>query len=660
MVKHRWVAWGWIPLWLVLWGWHVSTIGRIPAGLFYDEAFNALDALHLPEMGWPVFLQGNFGREPLLVYLIHGSLRAFGPSAWSVRLPVALCWGWSVVAFVWLLRELFPGPRGKVLSSVGAILFATTLWFAVTAHYAIRTNVFVLSETLFIAALWRGWRKRDIRWAGVAGVWWGVSFYTYLPNRLLPLVLLGPFLVVARREWPKIRERQTFILIVILAALVIMSPLLAHFVQHPRDFLLRTSQVTLVGGEGKTQGPSRLGEIFSNTKKVLGMFFLQGDMNPRNNLPGRPVFTWWAFPLLLAGLLMAFRRLGSNEGFLLWWAFVMILPTWLTEYAPHFQRAIGAVPPVMALTALGAEAFTRWFARGRVSPLGWLVVLLLLSAEGFGGIRAFKQWSQAPVLYYAFDEGLTEIGRYLTREGNEGSVFYLTPQDITHPTLRFFLETSHRRVSLRSFDGRHVVVLNPQREARYIVVVHDDFRFFLLAPWLWPRGGWDVVDVFRDREGKVYAQVVDVPAHTPVRSPLWKVRADWEDHIRLLGADPVGCCTYKPGEIIYLQLWWSPLGGVPSHAWTVFTHLVDETGHVVAGKDCEPGCGSYPTTRWHEGEWIVAEYQILVPKEARPGRYTIETGWYNWRTGHRLPLSNGQGDAVVLGHVEVSGRGNER
>ena len=38
--------------------------------------------------------------------------------------------------------------------------------------------------------LWRAWRSNRLRWWAVAGFLAGLSFYTYLPARLLPLVLI--------------------------------------------------------------------------------------------------------------------------------------------------------------------------------------------------------------------------------------------------------------------------------------------------------------------------------------------------------------------------------------------------------------------------------------------------------------------------------------
>jgi hypothetical protein len=58
-----WLAWG------VLVVVHLATIARVPAGLHYDEAIDALNALRIGRDGyWPVWIHSNYGLEPLPTY----------------------------------------------------------------------------------------------------------------------------------------------------------------------------------------------------------------------------------------------------------------------------------------------------------------------------------------------------------------------------------------------------------------------------------------------------------------------------------------------------------------------------------------------------------------------------------------------------------------
>ena len=105
----------------------------------------------------------------------------------------------------------------------------------------------------------------------IAGVLLGLTAYTYLAARLFPvLLLLGLLpLLLNRGAWPK-RWRQLGIIVA--AALIVLSPLLVYFVDHPDAFWVRIGQVA--------PGASPQGSVFTIWESLLkswGMFFLQGD-----------------------------------------------------------------------------------------------------------------------------------------------------------------------------------------------------------------------------------------------------------------------------------------------------------------------------------------------------------------------------------------------
>jgi len=64
--------------------WQLKTI---PPGFHYDEAFEALEAWRvLTQPGYhPIFFPGNFGLEPLFIYLTALAFRLFGASPFTMR-----------------------------------------------------------------------------------------------------------------------------------------------------------------------------------------------------------------------------------------------------------------------------------------------------------------------------------------------------------------------------------------------------------------------------------------------------------------------------------------------------------------------------------------------------------------------------------------------
>ncbi|HRF46789.1 MAG TPA: hypothetical protein PLC98_04115 [Anaerolineales bacterium] len=67
--------------------------------------------------------------------------------------------------------------------------------------------------------------------------------------------------------------------------------------------------------------------------------------------------------------------------------------------------------------------------------------------------------------------------------------------------------------------------------------------------------------------------------------------------------------------------------------FTLFVHVVDRHGNLIAQSDGQPDGGSYPTTLWDIDERFLEERTLAAP----PGEYLVYVGWYRWDTGERLP-----------------------
>jgi len=124
------------------------------------------------------------------------------------------------------------------------------------------------------------------------------------------------------------------------------------------------------------------------------------------------------------------------------------------------------------------------------------------------------------------------------------------------------------------------------------------------------------------------------------------VKQDVGDAIRLLGcnvprmpAGPGGSVVVAAGGTLHLTLYWQMLRPVET-SFTVFTHLLDETGELRGQKDNIPVEGTYPTTEWVKGEVVEDSYQIAVATDAPPGSYQIEVGLYDAATGQRLSVTS--------------------
>ena len=233
-------------------------LAEIPPGLFFDEGAHGLDAVQVLQGKHAVFFPDNNGREALIVYAIALTHSLLGPSILAVRLATALSSAAAVLALFWTGRVLFgtdeqtgiPRPwRGIFIGSVGAALLAVSLNQVILGRMAFRANFLIFLLPLCLALLWRGWRQRSWLTITLAGLCAGVLQYTYIPARLLPVLLLlfGLTFLIPLNDNAMRRLREGWPRAVLFAAAsaLVAAPLLVYFALHPEHIVDRINQVTL-------------------------------------------------------------------------------------------------------------------------------------------------------------------------------------------------------------------------------------------------------------------------------------------------------------------------------------------------------------------------------------------------------------------------------
>ena len=421
-----------------------------------------------------------------------------------------------------------------------------------------------------------------------------------------------------------------------------------------------------------------------NLLATAAMFNFRGDPDPRNNQPGLPVLDiLMSIPFLIGLGVMLWRWRRPAFGVTLLAGAIMLIPTVLSEYAPHFRRALGAAPIVALLCGLGlaillgqrrADLTTQpdevparlredgvspeQIAAGmdRLRRLGRVIIVavIMLGATVYTMTAYFGKWGNSQAIYYAYDQGLWEIGQYVLGLPADEAV-YITPRPATDMTLAFAWREGR---PVRHFDGRYAfIAAASDRPTNYIVIEHEDFRGGQLLRSLYPDA--TETHIFRDRAGQVYARAYRVsPGSVAARQSQYEAHGSWPG-VDLVGFDVDRAdATYRPGDVVYLQLWWRATGD-PGKDWTVFTHLLGpakpDGTRVWAGRDARPGQGSVPTTAWTAGDLILDEYQLQLPPDAPPGEYSIEVGLYDPAAGGARAIATNPGgeDRLLLGTVQV-------
>jgi hypothetical protein len=121
---------------------------------------------------------------------------------------------------------------------------------------------------------------------------------------------------------------------------------------------------------------------------------------------------------------------------------------------------------------------------------------------------------------------------------------------------------------------------------------------------------------------------------------------EFSDRIALLGYDPE-----LLENRLQLTLYWQAERLLDQN-WTVFVHLVDSSGALLAQHDSQPRGGEYPTSVWDPGEVVADQHEVTLPVDLPEGDYDVVVGLYVADSGERLPVLDSQanpaGDSVPL------------
>ncbi len=85
--------------------------------------------------------------------------------------------------------------------------------------------------------------------------------------------------------------------------------------------------------------------------------------------------------------------------------------------------------------------------------------------------------------------------------------------------------------------------------------------------------------------------------------------------------------------------------------YTIFVHVLSDSGVLVTQRDIMPQDDNLPTTRWTVGPLIDDVHLVPLPPDIPAGEYRVVIGMYFWQTGERLPIYRPNGEEVPDGAI---------
>jgi 4-amino-4-deoxy-L-arabinose transferase-like glycosyltransferase len=643
-------------------------------GLEHDEVAEWQIANNIRHGENALFFKEAYGQEPIFLYLMAGSTALIGDNVIGVRFTSVFVAMLTLAAVYRMLRRMF-SPFVALIALAG---MSIALWPVFWGRVGLRAMTLPLMMCLAFDFLWRGLtadRGSETRANGslihrftesqslrpfiFAGFFFGLSAYTYLSSRALPILLIAFVIYLALFARDRMRDRWRNLFICFAIAIVIALPLALTIITNP-DLQFRVSEVS---GPLDQALKGNTNAIMQNIPLAFGMFTDRGDNTVRDNWPDRPVFPEpISQTLFLFGFVIALSKFNQPRYALsLIWIGSMLVPSIVTSGAPNFTRTLGALPMVFALLGIGLEWLSMWPLRIIAMPyqqklsrvLAPIAIVFLLSVFAINAASTFddyfNKWPNHPETQFVFQADFAAIAKDIDASNvMDVSVGGLSNDTLDDDSLRLLLQ--RKDVRIRWFDSGSPI----SSGGALIVWYHKPHTIYI--PSIIPVSPLFQDDLEVGKCGRSYFnahfQRYEYECNgTPGVTPGARL---FEDSGILLGANDIPT-VIPAGDTLRFTTMWRAVDPIvyPRH---IFVHLIDpNAGRVVAQHD---GLDA-PTKYWQPNDYISQVHVLPIPIDTAPGSYEIWIGLYDPLSGRRIlqtdiAHSEALSDQYLLGTIQVT------
>jgi 4-amino-4-deoxy-L-arabinose transferase-like glycosyltransferase len=649
-------------------GLRVWQIDQVPPGLHHDEVINGEIIEGEIFTGHPSIFYSTDGREGLFHLTLAATLRFIGYNPLGWRLA-GFAWGLIGLAAIYALARRLLDRRVAFITLAFA---AVSLWSIYEGRAATRSVSLIAISALAALAFFRAWQQPDRfslrRWL-IAGALTGLMLYTYIAARVMPLAFVVLLIYLAVTQWPTWRRMRRGIALYAVTAILVAAPIIIYLALHPVvDTRFQALTDTI---EAARQGD--LMPVITTTLQTLGMFVWQGDPEWHYNVAHTPVFDPFTAMLFVAGFFIAIWRWRRVPyAFYLIWLLVSLIPGMLSAPAPHFMRTAAAQVAAYTFVAIGASVAIGWGAkRNRVWErlVQMIVMAIWIVAALVNYHNFFVLWPANDEVRFYHQANVNEMARVIAASPDAAPAVGCSPflneteRWIRSPrqTIHFMLSSDR---SVRWHDCRDSLVFPSGGQWRefilYLMPVEqnlppaitdwfsgttptqfnafDDSRLYVLDQ--------------RERLAQVLAEArsAEVSFAPEAGGGAAQLPIDFGHAVELLGYQ-VESAPIKAGQPLILKTYWKATGPLPQFL-TMFVHLLDENGQIVAQHDRQ----SVLADTLQPGDVFMQLHSIDLPADLPPGRYRLSAGLYASDTGQRLAVAAdtvARGDRLMLQAVTI-------
>lgn len=403
----------------------LATTGRNLRGDLLPVFVNLADPLGEPAQEW-----GDTYYQPLLFYVLAGTMKVLPLTVTAVRLPVAVIGGVITPLLIY-------GLALRVIGSTWPAVVTTLLLALAPTHVVLSRQAldYVCPLPFVIGWLWclHGFvQTRRPRLALLAGVILGIGCYSYIASwAMMPGYLVLTLLVmygVKAGVRPMSLALAGFAVSVGLGAIWVLL--------HPEML----SQTAARYGEHEGPAYGLMATYLSFLKPTL--LFVRGGPSLTTSTARSGFVLLAAAPLLVAGVLALWRRRD-------WLALVIAagivsapMPAALKGEPGMIQRAIYVLPFLALLGGFGFALLWAW--PSRIARAAVLALLALVPIQfGYFYFDYFTHYKLRSAFYYD-PAAFRDVAAYLV--GNASAPAYLFSEDVDDVSVkwRFYTTAAHR------------------------------------------------------------------------------------------------------------------------------------------------------------------------------------------------------------------------
>lgn len=666
-----------------------------PSGYHNDEVTDAHIIETVVEGRRAIYFPEDTGSEPFYMYFSAPFAAVLGPTVLALRLPSAFLAMLALCA-VWVLtRRLF----GRLAAGVALGAMSVSWWSVLLGRITLHVAPVVPLLALALYFFWRGLNRgafsvergaipikelslhpaRFTLYLALSGCFFALAFNSYTAARVMPFLVIAlvAYLALVRRD--VVLQHWRGLLALVIAAVVLSMPLALYLFTHPDAKQLAYSGfdvdqpiADLLAGKPQL--------VIETTLQTLGMFAFVGDPLPYYDLPGRPLMEPVSAALFLIGAAaLVWRWREPRYGLVLIGLLVTLLPGMLSQPAPNYARAVGAMALMFAVPGIGVDAIWRWAGArwGRAAQrIGAAALVVLLVGNTAWLVRDFFiVWPAQAETRWWMQTGLKEVADALNADPQRGPVAVCVESHLIEERVEWWRPawwiyhylSPGTEQDVRWYDCAESVVIPTSNTPRF---AFPDVRSLDQLNGL-PIARWMQVAPVQDTNRVGGSLVVTTAPITAWREDMARLAAEspaawppeanrsrdvWPPvdfgHVMHLSAYQVQGHA-APGAVITMTTYWQ-VDALLEPRLALFTHVITGT-HIAAQVDHL----AITSQSLQPGDVFLQVHHLELPEDMERGWYWLSVGVYSQDTGARLKVYDGStpvADRLYLKLIRV-GRG---